>query len=220
VTDTAFPTQEEKLMQSIREKWRAEIDRAIAATAIPSEFLAALIANETGGDPTKKRFEKNVLLELWEVLIGRSAHFGSIGRDDLESIAVSAAASDASSNLWFPVSCKAIDALATSWGLTQIMGYETIALGVPLFALQQPSSSLQLTCRMLADFAKGKKIDLKLAGVTGGLSGECSSELFDCWNTGRPHAPTADPLYIPNGLVRMAIYRDLGEEPPPQAISA
>lgn len=39
------------LMQSIRDRWKAAIDAAVTGTAIPAKFLAALIANETGGNP-------------------------------------------------------------------------------------------------------------------------------------------------------------------------
>jgi len=51
----------------------------------------------------------------------------------------------------------------------------------------------------LADFAARNTLDLT----------RDFSQLFDCWNTGRPHAPTADPQYIPNGLRRMELYKAL-----------
>jgi hypothetical protein len=182
------------LMTSIRAKWGAAIEAACAASSVKPEFLAALIANESGGNPDAKRFEKNVLTQLWEVLQGRQAAFGSIGRGDLQT---AIAASNSLAML------SAIDDLATSWGLTQIMGYEVIALGVPITSLQSGAPSLPIACRMLADFAK--RFDLDPASNF--------SELFDCWNTGRPHSPTADPNYIPNGLARAQIYLDLGGTP-------
>jgi hypothetical protein len=194
-------------MQSIYDKWHAETDRAIQGTAVPSAFVAGLIANETGGDPTKKRFEKGVLAQLWEVIQERQPHFGSLTADDVNNYCLSWATVH-DSECWFS-GCKALDALATSWGLTQIMGYEAIALGVPLATLQNPTTSLQVTCTMLKQFAKGAGLDVT----------KDFSELFDCWNTGRPHAPTADPKYIPNGLARLEIYQGLLEEPP-RGISA
>jgi hypothetical protein len=194
--------QEIALMQSIRNKYHTEIEQACDGTGIPPEFIAALIANESGGDPTKKRSEKNVLAQLWEVLMGRSAAFGSIGRADIA--------------LWLPDSSpfrsnlQTIDDFATSWGLTQIMGYEIIPWGIVIAGLQTVPTSLRYTTKMLLDFAKRDSLSFSLN----------QSELFDCWNSGRPHAPTADPNYIPNGLARLALYRDLGEEPPDKAISA
>jgi hypothetical protein len=182
-------------MQSIREKWHVEIGYAIARSPLPPEFLAALIANETGGDPTKKRFEKGALAQIWEVLLGRSPAFGSISRKDIYQ--------------WLPSvslqeGLELIDGLATSWGLTQIMGYQMIHPERRIHDLQDPAYSLNFSCQLLGEFAKDKGLNVAAD----------FSELLDCWNTGRPHAPTADPSYIPNGLARMAIYRDLGEEPP------
>src|SRR5580704_5841783 len=101
-------------MHSIREKCGAAIDREVMSTGIDPAFLAALIANESGGDSTKKRFEKNVLLQIWEVLQGRTAHFGSIGGQDLYDFAVYASTANPTTNRWIVSACHAIDALATS----------------------------------------------------------------------------------------------------------
>src|SRR5579885_1982934 len=90
--------------------------------------------------------------------------------------------------------------LATSYGLTQVMGYEAIAFhthGVE--ALRQPLSSLVITSRLLAQFASRFGLDLA----------KDFAELFDCWNTGRPHAPTADPQYVPRGLARLQLYQNI-----------
>jgi len=55
-------------MQSIKDKFGAVIDDACKDSSVPPEFLAALIANETGGNPNAKRFERGVLASLWEIL--------------------------------------------------------------------------------------------------------------------------------------------------------
>jgi hypothetical protein len=39
------------LMNTIRAKWGASIDAACALSSVKPEFLAALIANESGGNP-------------------------------------------------------------------------------------------------------------------------------------------------------------------------
>ena len=194
------------LMESIHEKFGAAIAEASKTSSVPQEFLAALVAGESGGNPDAKRFERGVLASLWEVLQGRAAAFGSIGRTDLIKY-VSPLPGDLQSpaDLWSFVSghittaMQRLDSLATSWGLTQIMGYEGIPFGCEANVFTDPISGLHYTCRMLADFATRQDLDLT----------KDFSELFDCWNTGRPHAPTADPQYIPNGLARMEIYRGL-----------
>ncbi len=173
---------ETALMKSIREKFGTVIDAICSTSSVQPGFMAALIANESGGDPEKTRFEKNVLLQLWEVEMGRKATFGSIGRADLRRGTTDP--------------YRFLDNLATSWGLTQIMGYESIPFSVTVDKLQEPATSLRITSRMLADFAGRSQLDFAKDSI----------ELFDCWNTGRPHATTADPEYIPNGLRRMTLY--------------
>jgi hypothetical protein len=194
------------LMHSIREKFSADIHEAAAGTLIPPEFLAALVANETGGDPTKKRFEKNVLLELWEVIQGRAPKFGSISGADLLRAVTWIPTTAGSQGAIVMVSMRSLDALATSWGLTQIMGYQSIPLGFQVEDLHNPAESLHHSQRILMDFVSEFKIN----------PATDAEKLFHCWNTGRPAATTMDPSYAANGLARMEIYRDL----PPQAISA
>lgn len=178
------------LMQSIEEKWGVAISAACKSSSVPPEFVAALIANESGGDPTKDRFEPGVLTSLWQVLMGRSGSFGSIKLADLLLFAAGRSLNS---------SFLAIDNLATSWGLTQIMGYEGIAFGVPITDLQMPATSLGITLRMLGQFASRFQLDMT----------RDFDEMFRCWNSGRPHAVTSDPNYSPNGLARMAIYKGL-----------
>lgn len=202
-----------QLMQSIHSQWGTAIANACHSSTVPEAFLAALIANESGGDPNAKRFERNVLSSLWELLQGRSAAFGNIGRDDVVAYITAAdpGAADVSAD-GFPArltrSMQQLDGLATSWGLTQVMGYEAISFGMRWFWLN-PVTSLNLSLRMLAQFAERYQLDLA----------KDFSQLFDCWNTGRPHGRTYDPEYIPNGLARIDIYRSLLNEPP-KAISA
>lgn len=197
--------QEIALMTSIREKFHAEIEGACRNTSIPPEFLAALVANESSGDLSAHRFESGVLLQIWDVLNGRAGHFGSLNRSDFVTRFPAAVVASA---------IATVDAWASSWGLTQIMGYEIIpmqlTLGLSLADLKTPAGNLRGSIWMLLEFVRRFAIDP--------AKGEFD-QLFDCWNTGRAHARTHDPLYVPNGLARLAIYRDLGEEPP-KAVSA
>lgn len=203
--------QEIALMKSIQEKFGATIaDTCRLAGGLQESFLAALIANESGGDPLAKRFEIGVLHSLWEVLQNRKSAYGSIGREAIlfylapSSIEIPRDVSALTNFLMDAL--RAIDALATSWGLTQIMGYEILDQrltgpnGLHPAVMETPGVSLRYTAIMLAQFASRNGLDL----------GKDFQQLFDCWNTGRPHAPTADPEYIPKGLARMKIYEGLG----------
>lgn len=196
-----------ELMQSIQTNYGELLASVAATSSLPAAFFAALIANESGGDAHASRFEPAVFAALGEVLLGRKAAYGSIGQQDLLLFALPVEVSTAAqhglsatgvTNL-FTVALQRLASLAASWGLTQVMGYEAIAYrsddGVA--ALQSPVSELNITARMLADFARRFQLDL----------GKDFAQLFDCWNSGRPHAPTADPKYIPNGLARIAIYQ-------------
>jgi hypothetical protein len=206
--------QEINLMKSIHEKFGASISDTCRLPSVPESFLAALVANETGGEPRATRFEIGVLHSLWEVLQNRKANYGSIGREALLFYFVPSSIQlprDVSALTNFLADAlRAIDALATSWGLTQIMGYEILdqhltgTNGLHPSVMEDPDVSLRYTAVMLAEFAARKNLDPQ----------KDLAELFDCWNTGRPHAPTADPQYIPKGLARMKIYEQLEIEPP------
>jgi hypothetical protein len=200
------------LMTRIRTEWGATIAQACAASSVPPALLAALVANETGGDPHAKRFERGVLASLWEVLQGRKEAYGSLGRVELLAFIVNASASAGPvSGAGFPSqlasALQRLDGLATSWGLTQIMGYEAIVFGVSFADLQNPLFGLRTSLRMLSQFAEHNDLD-----VTRNFS-----ELLDCWNTGRPHSVRVDHQYLADGLARMKIYQELE---PPKAMSA
>ena len=193
-------TADQTLMKTIRATYGAAIEEACQGSAIPPEFLAALVANESGGNPAAKRFEKGVLCQLWEVMIGRSAAFGSIGRKDIFGWLPS---------LSFQEVMQLVDGLASSWGLTQIMGYEMIHPDRRIHDLVEPQFNLGHARGMLEDFAKRFNLNPQTD----------SGQLFHCWNTGRPQGVTYDPVYPQTGLARMDIYRGFLDEPP-KAISA
>lgn len=196
-----------QLMAEIRDQWGDEISQACQASSVQPAFLAALIANESGGIVDAKRFEPGVLHALWEVLLGRKATYGSISRNDLFLYAlpgsVPAISGDrASITVLFSTALERVDDLATSWGLTQVMGYHVLEVTSGLQTTSDlliPPKSLSYTLRLLAQFALRFDLDLS----------KDISELFDCWNTGEPHGQTADPQYTSRGLSRMAIYAAL-----------
>lgn len=200
------------LMTLIRTKWGAQIAAACAGTAMPENFLAALIANETGGDQTKTRFEAPSFAEMCEVVAAKRAHFNNLGVEDLMPVQVDTV-----------VTVKAglfrLANFATSWGLTQIMGYQVIPFHRPIGILTDPLEHLKFAVLLLVQFAN--RWDLSL-GEEGSGPGEgpgavspapdSFEKLFACWNCGRPFPEkTFDPHYCANGLLRMSLY------PPPPA---
>ena len=79
------------------------------------------------------------------------------------------------------------------------MGYEVFdfsAISPTIDKLHTTEGSLAMTILMLQQFARRWHFDM----------GTEFDQMFDAWNTGRPHAPTADPKYIPNGILRMQLY--------------
>lgn len=201
-----------ELMQSIKTKYGAAIDATCKNSSVQPALVAAIIANESGGNPDAKRHEPHVLAALWEVLLGRTKAYGTIEAATLAALLVAGSAGAALSAYHTPSSLPAdtfqrLDALGTSWGLTQVMGYSvfdfypTADAQVGGLALLQSSVATQLyfTVKMLARFAG--RWDLSLADDAG--------KLLDCWNTGRPTTATFDLNYVPNGLARMKLYEAL-----------
>lgn len=189
-------------MQSIKTQWGAAIAEECSTSSVPEAFLAALIAGESGGRSGASRFEKGVLLNLWEVLLGRKPAFGSIVRADLVKFITALQNGQTRFADSLPADAfQRVDGLATSWGLTQIMGYHVISdtAALSLDDLRMPQTHLHFACKMLAGFAHQFSLDVTTE----------FSELFRCWNTGRPDGTTFDPAYVNNGLARMAVWSSL-----------
>ena len=196
----AATTSETQLMQAIKSTWGTLITSACESSSVPAGFLAALVANESGGHNDARRFEPKVLASLWEVLLGRKANYGSVARAEVVDFV--SGVSQAIFNV--PKSLPAdafqrVDGLATSWGLTQIMGYHVLGTSHDLGDLKTPEPHFQMALRMLGGFAEEFSLDVT----------KDFEELFRCWNTGRPDGQTFDPQYANNGLVRMAVWSSL-----------
>jgi len=191
-----IPDQE--LMSQIRAKYRPFIAAAVEGTPIPESFLAALIANESGGNTQASRVEPAVLLALAEVAIGRKANYGAIGRQDLLEWCEPKGASSRA----FADSLLALVNLATSWGLTQIMGYKALAEHFALSELMDLNRQLSHAVYDMADFCRRFAINNLPEQVA-------IEQLLRCWNTGRPDGKTFDPAYVPNGILRMRLYEEL-----------
>ncbi len=193
---------EQELMQFVKSVWYTTIMGACEASSIPPAFLAALIAGESGGKNDAKRFEPAVLHALWEVLLGRKAAFGSIGRADLVAFVSGLSDIPAATPTILPTdSYQRLDSLATSWGLTQIMGYHVLerTMDRSVDSLRNPTQGLLVSNKLLTIFAVHFQLDVA----------KDFEQLFRCWNTGQPDGKTFDPAYVNNGLTRMAIWTSL-----------
>lgn len=192
---------ETELMQSIKTNYGAAITAACQSSAVPPAFLAALIAGESGGNPDAKRFESGVLHALWEVLLGRKTAYGSISRADLVAYVTRISSAPRVSPDTLPADAfQRVDGLATSWGLTQIMGYHILEKAVghdaDVSILKDTNTHLAMAIGMIEGFAKEFHIDERIQ----------FEKLFRCWNTGRPDGKTFDPMYVNNGMLRISIW--------------
>ena len=205
---------ERRLMQRIFDLCRDAIRQACASSSLPPEFLAALAANESGGRADAARFEPSVYRELEAVARGASGAFGSIDAVSLGAeVTDLAAPGDAQLHARYltpafaanhyeeitALSDEALRQLSCSWGYTQIMGYHMIGHPGTVRDLLNPDVHFRLAVQLLSEFAADYHLDLASE----------FSELFSCWNTGRPYGKTFDPHYVENGLRRMQIYRQL-----------
>jgi hypothetical protein len=191
---------DQQLMTFIKNQWADVILSAATTSSVPAGFLAALVANESGGHNDARRFEPKVLAALWEVLLGRKTAYGSISRAALVQFVAGNGAAPGGAPQSLPADAfQRLDGLATSWGLTQIMGYHVLGTSHDVEDLTVPDVHFQQCLRMLGAFASEFSLDLATD----------FSELFRCWNTGRPDGQTFDPAYVNNGLARMAIWTSL-----------
>jgi len=203
---------EVRLMARVRRRWQGLMRQACQYSSVPVEFLAALTANESRGDPRAVRFEPAVYRHLKRVAEGSAAHYGSLSRGQLaaeiadilhpKSEAFHAAfltdAFAAGHGAELAAACDdALRELASSWGLAQIMGYHMVGRPGTVRDLVEPRLHFRLTLELLAEFAQRYQLDLARE----------FAEMFRCWNTGQPYGATTDPAYVEKGLRRMEIYR-------------
>ena len=173
---------DQQLMAQIEERWGSVIAKVCAKSSVPGEFVAALIANETGGDPTKTRFEEGVYRHLLDVQQDRAIRYGAITKRCL-----------------IDLDDEALRLLATSRGLTQVMSYNAVFQHVDPSTLTDAELCLTLTLHLLANGAECYWLD----------ETKEFEQMFRVWNTGRPDGETYDPNYVSRGLARMRLYSEI-----------
>lgn len=191
-------------MERIYRDWHALLAAECAASSVPESFLAGVIANESAGKSDSKRFEPAVFTHLKDVVLGTRAAYTPAGikrplaRADLVAYCDPGVAEERGS---FAASLECLHHLATSWGLTQIMGWHLVEFqsGLGMTYLGTAKGNVNFALRLLAWFAEHYGLDV----------GKDFGDLYDCWNTGDPmrgRVSTFDPNYVPNGLKRQALY--------------
>ena len=214
----------ENQMHSIRQFWGTQLAAAVATSSIPEALLAAIVGNESGGHASP-RFEPAIYHRLADVAGGLSAAFSPPGiRRPLTAAWLLAYASpgelDGAERVAemdctpFPPSTpgaparglqwglKRLRELATSYGLTQVMGWHLLEMAglagwkFTIADLSAPAANLKAAVLLLSYFGDRYQLDLEKE----------FPDLLRCWNTGQPTGTTFDPEYVTNGLARMAAY--------------
>jgi hypothetical protein len=199
-------------MARVRGQCQAHLAEACRHSSLPEEFLAALVANESGANPRARRYEPAVYGRLTEIAAGRAGKYGSLTLPRLDaeiaemlhrkSDAYHAAQLDAAFAAEHAAEIaaardEALRELATSWGYTQIMGYHMVGRAGTVRDLLEPRFHFRIALELLAEFTERYQLDARRE----------FAELFRCWNTGQPYGETTDPAYVEKGLRRMEIYR-------------
>jgi len=205
---------ERHLMRRVWGRCHRFVLEACKYSSVPPAFLGALTANESGGDLGAARFEPAVYAHLRALAEGRTAGFGLVRPESLAPEITAMLQAKASTFharfLDAPFATEhagdlaraqdeALRELATSWGLTQIMGYHMVGRPGTTRDLLEPSFHYRVALSLLAQFVAAYQLD---------VAGEFA-EMFRCWNTGRPDGRTFDPEYVEKGLRRMALYHEL-----------
>jgi hypothetical protein len=206
------------IVRQIHDRFGPQIERATRGNLVSPALLAGLTFNESGRDragqinPRASRFEKHVHAALKAVKDGTRRAYGRVTRADIWD------ASDA-----------ALRALATSHGVTQIMGYHVI------HAMTDPDGSA-VTVAELADTERhyAYAVQLMMADGLADLreyeratkNGDprarkrAIERLYRRWNTGSPTGKTYHTTYVPNGIKAHDLWLEMyGEEDEAQRFS-
>ena len=178
ITFIACPESNEDLqMLEIYRGMNKEIWQATYGTAIPESYLAAIISLESypSRNRNSKRFEKHIYNSLLDLKY-RGKKFGGLTQNQVKNI------SDENLKLY-----------ATSFGLTQMMGFHCLKIGCKLEELVGPYQLQWAVVWMEKNYGNF---------ANKGLLPHC----FRMHNTGRPHGRTHRFDYVEVGLRRMKYY--------------
>lgn len=171
--------QDDAVMLHIYLTMHGEIDSAVRDTEIPPSYLAALISLESHppGNRDSRRFEPKVFQRLLE-LKNEGKPFARIARKQVQGLGEAE-----------------LRELATSYGLTQVMGYHCLDLGCSI-------RDLAGSYHLLWSVAYIRRHYLNQV-----IRKEWSA-CFRIHNTGRAEGVTSRDDYAEKGLLRMKYYDD------------
>jgi hypothetical protein len=170
--------EDDAIMLHLYHKLHVEIERATMGTDIAPAYLAAIVSLESHppGNRSSERFEPYVYQRLVDLKNDNRA-FGKIKRESLVFM------SDAE-----------IRQLATSYGLTQVMGFHCLELGCSIQDLKGPYHLQWAVGYMMRHYGPhARKRDWNAC--------------FRIHNTGLPDGTPARKDYVDQGLMRMQYYQ-------------
>ena len=147
------------------------LDGFAPLTSAPESFWAALTANESGrylihNLSVPPNFEPKVYHYFEDVLHGIGLSYAGMKQVELEVMA------DAE-----------IRALASSHGLTQVMGYQAHVQRHPVSDLEDPEKHYPIAAGVMVGFLNHFGLDPQADFAA----------MATCWNTGNPNGVTTDP---------------------------
>jgi len=207
------------LMQAVKKVAGPYIATLPASSAVPPAFWGALTANESGLycvrglDPMNfpPRFEPSVYKHLLDVSTGSAKAYGNIGLDAIQggveegmhprtgefhSTFLTEEFANAQARGLAAMQDAALRNLASSWGFTQVMGYNLLNPQLDARDLIDPGAHFGYAGYLMAGFCRQYGLNPKAQ----------FREMFCCWNTGRPDGKCFDPAYPDNGVARMGLW--------------
>jgi hypothetical protein len=179
--------QAEAKARQIFTRFGTLIHAACSRSIVPRSFLAGFIGVEAGVDsngqiiPEATRFEPHVYERLRAVRDGLIGSYNKITRADI------AALSD-----------DAIRNLATSWGITQIMGWHTVHnLDCTIADLRDPEKHLHYTVALI------------LLTAERFVTRNDWPSVLRIWNTGSANGKTYHEDYVDNALLVKQCYEQI-----------
>ncbi|EAY25408.1 hypothetical protein [Microscilla marina] len=164
-----------------RQNYSKQVNQICKEMDLPPAYFKALIVLECSGRfPPKSRYERHVYHKLSEVKRGKRKRYGSLTKTHLKKF-----------------SDKTLKDLATSWGPLQVMGYQTIAMKIPLHWLKEEFAlyySIKWVKKSYGKYLKKRRF----------------GDAFHIHNTGKPMPSigtrTYDPNYVKKGLEYIKIF--------------
>lgn len=168
---------EDATMWRLYNRWHQKIFEAVNGTDISQQYMAAIISLESHppGNPDSKRFEPRIYERLLKSR-DQNKRFGNIKRSSLLGL-----------------SDEKLKEYATSYGLTQIMGFHCIKLGCTIDELKGKDHLIWAIGFMQLSYSRpAKKMDWP--------------SCFRIHNTGKKSGKTTRKDYVERGLIRMKYY--------------